>query len=237
MEAVESNQPRSGQHPAATCGSVASGFLFAALAVRHLAVTRCKLFPWRAELGRGMMLLCGAAHLLKGSDFEQVVDAPELVAEPDSDRLTSVHQLSLNLDQETGARSLPLQSLDVGWRASDPNSCGRIDLRMRARIALDPESTVSQDDGSDGERTASTVHRPFRPHGVEGIARTAGGAGILAHGRIGRGELGTISRAGKNYQRWQHKPTMKGDPRIWFYVDQQTVYLEQVHTHDPNATK
>lgn len=52
-----------------------------------------------------------------------------------------------------------------------------------------------------------------------------------------RGELGAIARDGKIFQRWQHKPTIKGDARIWFYVDQQTVYLEQVFTHHPNATK
>lgn len=52
-----------------------------------------------------------------------------------------------------------------------------------------------------------------------------------------KGELGTITRGGKNYVRWQHKPTLKGDARIWFYVDGHTVFLEQVHTHHPNETK
>lgn len=52
-----------------------------------------------------------------------------------------------------------------------------------------------------------------------------------------RGQLRTITRDGKAHDRWQHKPTLKGDARIWFYVDGQTVYLEQVHTHHPNATK
>lgn len=31
--------------------------------------------------------------------------------------------------------------------------------------------------------------------------------------------------------------TLKGDARIWFSVHDGTVYLEQVHTHHPNATK
>jgi hypothetical protein len=52
-----------------------------------------------------------------------------------------------------------------------------------------------------------------------------------------KGALGIISRDGKTYQRWQHKPTLKGGARIWFYVHEQTVYLEQVHTHHPNETK
>lgn len=52
-----------------------------------------------------------------------------------------------------------------------------------------------------------------------------------------KGELATIVRDGRAHQRWQHKPTLRGDARIWFYVDGQTVYLEQVHTHHPNATK
>ena len=52
-----------------------------------------------------------------------------------------------------------------------------------------------------------------------------------------KGELGTISHRGKNHVRWQHKPTRQGDARIWFYVDDQTVYLEQVHTAHPNQTK
>lgn len=52
-----------------------------------------------------------------------------------------------------------------------------------------------------------------------------------------RGELGFVQRDGKNLERWQHKPTAHGDARIWFYVDGQDVFLEQVHTHHPNATK
>lgn len=51
-----------------------------------------------------------------------------------------------------------------------------------------------------------------------------------------RGELAFVTRQGKRYERWQHKPTAKGDARIWFYVDGQTVYLEQVHTAHPKET-
>jgi hypothetical protein len=52
-----------------------------------------------------------------------------------------------------------------------------------------------------------------------------------------KGELGTITRNGGAHQRWQHKPTLQGGARIWFYIHDQVVYLEEVHTHHPNATK
>ena len=52
-----------------------------------------------------------------------------------------------------------------------------------------------------------------------------------------KGEIGAIERGGKSHQRWQHKPTAKGTARIWFYVDDRTVFLEQVHTSHPNETK
>jgi hypothetical protein len=52
-----------------------------------------------------------------------------------------------------------------------------------------------------------------------------------------RGDLSTVARGGDSYDRWQHKPTLKGDARIWFYIDGNTVVLEQVHTHHPNQTK
>ena len=52
-----------------------------------------------------------------------------------------------------------------------------------------------------------------------------------------KGSLGSIDRSGRRHVRWQHKPTLKGDARIWFYVDGQIVYLEQVHTAHPNETK
>lgn len=52
-----------------------------------------------------------------------------------------------------------------------------------------------------------------------------------------RGELGLVVRDGSTHERWQHKPTLKGDARIWFYVVDHVVWLEQVHTSHPNATK
>lgn len=52
-----------------------------------------------------------------------------------------------------------------------------------------------------------------------------------------KGALATVTRDGRTFQRWQHKPTAKGDARIWFYIEGQTVYLEQVHTHHPHQTK
>lgn len=49
--------------------------------------------------------------------------------------------------------------------------------------------------------------------------------------------LATVVRDGAAHARWQHKPTAQGDARIWFYVEDHVVYLEQVHTHHPNQTK
>ena len=46
-----------------------------------------------------------------------------------------------------------------------------------------------------------------------------------------------MTHNGTQHDRWQHKPTVGGDARIWFFVIGQTVYLEQVFTHHPNATK
>lgn len=52
-----------------------------------------------------------------------------------------------------------------------------------------------------------------------------------------RGELQWITRDGRSHERWQYKPTAQGDARIWFYVEERVVYLEQVHTRHPNETK
>lgn len=41
-----------------------------------------------------------------------------------------------------------------------------------------------------------------------------------------KGALAVICRDGRDHQRWQHKPTVKGSARIWFYVDSNVVYLE-----------
>lgn len=46
-----------------------------------------------------------------------------------------------------------------------------------------------------------------------------------------------ITRAGSNFERWQHNPTAKGSARVWFDVAGRTVFLERVHTHHPNETK
>lgn len=52
-----------------------------------------------------------------------------------------------------------------------------------------------------------------------------------------KGKLATVTRERESHDRWQHKPTAQGDARIWFYVDDGVVYLEQVHTRHPNQTK
>ncbi|MGL5859730.1 MAG: hypothetical protein ACRCY9_00545 [Phycicoccus sp.] len=50
-----------------------------------------------------------------------------------------------------------------------------------------------------------------------------------------KGDLATVTHAGKTHTRWQHK--LSGGARIWFYVDGQTVHLIDVHTRHPNETK
>lgn len=54
-----------------------------------------------------------------------------------------------------------------------------------------------------------------------------------------RDTLSTLTYQGTTYERWQHKPTLKGSARIWFFVDQMNriVYLEKVFTAHPNETK
>lgn len=52
-----------------------------------------------------------------------------------------------------------------------------------------------------------------------------------------RGELENVRRNGEEFARWQHKPTAKGDARIWFFVADGTVFLEHVFTAHPNQTK
>ena len=50
-----------------------------------------------------------------------------------------------------------------------------------------------------------------------------------------RGELATVVREGSAYDRWQHE--LPGGARIWFYIDNGTVYLGDVSTAHPNQTK
>lgn len=52
-----------------------------------------------------------------------------------------------------------------------------------------------------------------------------------------RGELQVIERGGVRHERWQYKPTAKGDARIWFFVVGSDIFLEQVHTRHPDQTK
>lgn len=51
-----------------------------------------------------------------------------------------------------------------------------------------------------------------------------------------KGDLGSITRNGVTYERWQHKPTKQGSARIWFYVEGRCVYLERVYTAHPKET-
>lgn len=50
-----------------------------------------------------------------------------------------------------------------------------------------------------------------------------------------RGELAKVVREGRAHDRWQHE--LPGGARIWFYVDEGTVYLVDVFTAHPNQTK
>lgn len=51
-----------------------------------------------------------------------------------------------------------------------------------------------------------------------------------------KGALGLVRHNGSLHERWQHKPTVKGSARIWFFVEERTVHVEQVHTGHPNET-
>lgn len=54
-----------------------------------------------------------------------------------------------------------------------------------------------------------------------------------------RDSLSLVTYQGKEYERWQIKPTLKGSARIWYFVDEQlgVVYLERVYTAHPHQTK
>lgn len=51
------------------------------------------------------------------------------------------------------------------------------------------------------------------------------------------GSLGVVTRGGRTFQRWQHESTAKGAAQVWFYVDDGTVYLEQIRAALPDETK
>lgn len=50
-----------------------------------------------------------------------------------------------------------------------------------------------------------------------------------------RGELGFVVLGGTTHERWQCE--LNGGARIWYFVSDRCVYLEQVHTSHPNQTK
>ena len=50
-----------------------------------------------------------------------------------------------------------------------------------------------------------------------------------------KAELATVIRDGTAFTRWQYELT--GGARIWFYVEDWTVQLIDVHTRHPNETK
>ncbi|WP_342664743.1 hypothetical protein [Microbacterium luticocti] len=44
-----------------------------------------------------------------------------------------------------------------------------------------------------------------------------------------------ITRGGQSHERWQYE--LSGGARIWYFVVNRVVHLEQVHTRHPNQTK
>ena len=50
-----------------------------------------------------------------------------------------------------------------------------------------------------------------------------------------RGTLAIVRHQGIDHERWQYE--LSGGARIWYFVVDQTVYLEHVHTRHPNETK
>lgn len=50
-----------------------------------------------------------------------------------------------------------------------------------------------------------------------------------------RGSLQFVKRGGVQYERWQY--SLANGARIWYFVDGQTVCIEDVRTHHPNETK
>lgn len=50
-----------------------------------------------------------------------------------------------------------------------------------------------------------------------------------------KGELAQVSHQGATHDQWQHE--MSNGARLWFYVEDDTVVLTQVHTNHPHQTK
>lgn len=52
-----------------------------------------------------------------------------------------------------------------------------------------------------------------------------------------KGQLSKVSYQGVEYDRWQLKFSLKHGSRIWYWVDGDSVYIENVFTSHPNQTK
>ena len=50
-----------------------------------------------------------------------------------------------------------------------------------------------------------------------------------------RGDLQFVAHGGRTHEQWQLE--LPGGARIWYYVDDSTVYLVKAHTRHPNQTK
>lgn len=52
-----------------------------------------------------------------------------------------------------------------------------------------------------------------------------------------RRDLGVITKAGEKYELWQLKLDKSDGARIWYFMSNGRVYIEEVFTAHPNATK
>lgn len=52
-----------------------------------------------------------------------------------------------------------------------------------------------------------------------------------------KGPAGLISKDGHEHELWQLKLNLRDGARIWYFVVDNRVYLQQVHTSHPNQTK
>jgi hypothetical protein len=52
-----------------------------------------------------------------------------------------------------------------------------------------------------------------------------------------KGELAKVVRNGTSHDRWQLKLSLKDGARIWYFVIEKCVFIENVFTSHPNKTK
>jgi len=52
-----------------------------------------------------------------------------------------------------------------------------------------------------------------------------------------QGSLSVIIKSGVEYSLWQLKLNERDGSRIWYFMDDNHVYIEEIHTSHPNQTK